>query len=232
MYYYNILTKKTFTKLSSIKAQWSDFKKFLSFFFKPLIWSRGKFRKLNINPKTLAVLQTASLLVLVLPIFFLRFFKNLLLGLWLVSFSVMFTLLHVPYISRSSLMKIQKFGNTWKRMRHNFFLTRELVEAGKLEPQPLFQWNRPKVPINRVLNSSILFDRWLRGLKFSKPIQFLNERVILKSNDDLPAVKTAVKCLSSLNKDYLKFNTQVMRELKRIQKSKLEKSKVTVKENK
>jgi hypothetical protein len=57
----------------------------------------------------------------------------------------------------------------------------------------------------------------MTGLKFSRPIQILVERVKLKEADDLPAVKTAARCLSSLNKDYSKFYSTVMKERKRLE---------------
>lgn len=104
------------------------------------------------------------------------------------------------------------------RWIHNFFLTWDLVNEGKAEAVPPFSnITKPKVPINRVLNSSVLFYRWMTGLKFSRPIQILVERVKLKEADDLPAIKTAAKCLSSLNKDYSIFYSQVIKERKRIE---------------
>lgn len=90
---------------------------------------------------------------------------------------------------------------------------------------------KPKVPNHRVLNSAILFDRWLRGLDFDRPIQFLTERTRKVSEDDLPAVKTAVKVLSSLNTEYRSFNIQVQKELKKVNKSK-KRRKVVSKVNK
>jgi len=105
------------------------------------------------------------------------------------------------------------------RWIHNFFLTWDLVNEGKAEAVPPFSnITKPKVPINRVLNSSVLFYRWMTGLKFSRPIQILVERVKLKEADDLPAIKTAAKCLSSLNKDYSIFYSQVIKERKRIER--------------
>jgi len=64
----------------------------------------------------------------------------------------------------------------------------------------------------------------MTGLKFSRPIQILVERVKLKESDDLPAIKTAAKCLSSLNKDYSKFHSKVMKDLKRLKQEAKEKS--------
>jgi hypothetical protein len=64
----------------------------------------------------------------------------------------------------------------------------------------------------------------MTGLKFSRPIQILVERVKLKEADDLPAIKTAEKCLSALNKDYASFHSQVMKERKRILQEKKVKS--------
>jgi hypothetical protein len=58
------------------------------------------------------------------------------------------------------------------------------------------------------------------GMKTNRPVQLLVDRVKLRSEDELPAVKTAEKCLSSLNKDYNLFNKKVKSELKRIRKLK------------
>jgi len=82
---------------------------------------------------------------------------------------------------------------------------------------------KPKKPIPRVLNSSLLFSRWMLGMKTNRPIQLLVDRVKSKSDDELPAVITAEKCLSSLNKDYNSFNSKIKAELKAIQKLKVKK---------
>jgi hypothetical protein len=65
----------------------------------------------------------------------------------------------------------------------------------------------------------------MMGLKFDRPIQILTDRVKLRSEDELPAVKTAEKCLSTLCKEYAVYNTTVKRELKLIAKVKKEKLK-------
>jgi len=87
------------------------------------------------------------------------------------------------------------------------------------QPSPIgVNINKPKKPIPRVLNSALLFSRWMLGLKTNRPIQLLVDRVRSSQDDELPAVKCAEKCLSSLNKDYNRFNRKVKSELKRIQK--------------
>jgi hypothetical protein len=64
------------------------------------------------------------------------------------------------------------------------------------------------------------------GLKTNRPVQLLVDRVRSISEDELPAVKTAERALSFLNKDYNRFNRKVKSEMKRIQKlKKLQKNK-------
>jgi hypothetical protein len=46
----------------------------------------------------------------------------------------------------------------------------------------------------------------MRGLKTNRPLQILTERVKSLSEDELPAIKTAEKFLSSVNKDYRQFH--------------------------
>lgn len=58
------------------------------------------------------------------------------------------------------------------------------------------------------------------GMKTNRPVQLLVDRVKVRSEDELPAVKTAEKCLSSLNRDYNLFNRKVKGDLKRLQKLK------------
>jgi len=217
MKYYFILTKRTWTPMRSISGLWFNFLKILSLIFRPLIWSNNKFKSLGINPRYTAVLATASLLAVILPVLVFKLIKNMWITLWLVSLSLVLTLFGYPYINKSVRYRLKYFGNTVKRWKHNFFLTWDLVNSGKAQAQtPFSNWNRPKVPINRVLNSAILFDRWLRGLKFDRPIQFLVERVKSSSEDELPAVKTAERVLSSLNKDYNSWNSKVKKEIKKI----------------
>jgi len=217
MKYYFILTKKTWTPIKTISGLWGNFLKILSLIFRPLVWSNNKFKSLGINPRYTAVLATASLLAVILPVLVFKFIKNLWIALWLVLLSLVSSLFGYPYINRSLRSIFKYYGSTLRRWKHNFILTWDLVNAGKAQAQPPFaNWNRPKVPINRVLNSAILFDRWLRGLKFDRPIQFLVERVKSSSEDELPAVKTAEKVISSLNKDYNSWNSKVKKELKKI----------------
>jgi hypothetical protein len=83
--------------------------------------------------------------------------------------------------------------------------------------------DKPKKPINRVLNSSLLFSRWMLGMKTNRPIQLLVDRVRSRSDDELPAVKTAEKCLSKLLKEYNSFNSKIKAEQKRVQKLKIKK---------
>lgn len=100
-----------------------------------------------------------------------------------------------------------------------------MVRAGQAQPSPIgINFNKPKKPINRVLNSALLFSRWMLGLKTNRPIQLLVDRVRTQQADELPAVKTAEKVLSSLNMDYNRFNRKVKSELKRIRKLKTSKN--------
>lgn len=79
---------------------------------------------------------------------------------------------------------------------------------------PIEGWVPTKKPIPRQLNSALLFSRWLLGMKTNKPIQLLVDRVRTLSDDELPAIKTAEKVLSSLSKEYNVFNQKVKQEIK------------------
>jgi hypothetical protein len=103
LFYYKKLTKKTFTKPSGLWTILVDFTKFLRFLSFPLLWSRGFFKKSGINPRYIAILQVASSLVIILPIFLYKFLRSFLLTLWLASISVIFILFQIPYISKRVL---------------------------------------------------------------------------------------------------------------------------------
>jgi hypothetical protein len=77
MKYYFILTKRTWTPIKTISGLWGNFLKILSLIFRPLIWSNNKFKSLGVNPKYTAVLATASLLAVILPVLVFKFIKNL-----------------------------------------------------------------------------------------------------------------------------------------------------------
>jgi hypothetical protein len=93
------------------------------------------------------------------------------------------------------------------------------VDSGYASPMPI-TIERTKKPIARVLNSSLLFSRWMLGMKTLRPVQLLVDRVRILSDDELPAIKTAEKLLCHYKKDYKVFHTNLKRELKRIQDSK------------
>jgi hypothetical protein len=84
---------------------------------------------------------------------------------------------------------------------------------------------RAKKPIPRVLNSALLFSRWMLGMKTNRPIQLLVDRVRILSDDELPAIKTAEKFLYHHNLEYKRYHKRVKSEIKRIHDLKLAKRK-------
>jgi len=195
----------------------------LKFILSPFVWSKKKFENLGLNPKYTAVLATATASVVVIPLLILSFLRATRLWIILLFISGVGILFGVPYISKSFYNKIRYFWNTIKRNYHNFILQWELSSAGYAHPSPITLMEKPKKPIPRVLNSSLLFSRWMLGMKTNRPIQLLVDRVTSRSDDELPAVKTAEKCLSSLSKDYNSFNSKIKAELKAIQKLRVKK---------
>jgi hypothetical protein len=134
-----------------------------------------------------------------IPLLFLTFLRAVRFGilLWIIS-GVCF-IFGFPYVSNKIIDRVVNWRTTFKRWYHNFFLNWELVRTGYAQPSPIENRSKPKRPIPRVLNSSLLFSRWMLGMKTNRPVQLLVDRVKLRSEDELPAVKTAEKCLSSLN---------------------------------
>jgi len=112
--------------IKTISGLWGNFLKIVNLIFRPLIWSNNKFKSLGLNPRYTAVLATASLLVVILPVLIFKFIKNLWIALWLVLLSFVLSLFGYPYINRSSRSIFKYYGSTLKRWKHNFFLTWEL----------------------------------------------------------------------------------------------------------
>jgi hypothetical protein len=224
-FYYYKLIKSSWTPLRSFRDLWISYWKLFKFLLRPNIWSNSKFKKLGTDPKYTAVLTTATVSVITIPLLILSFLRavRLWILLWLISgFGCLFGF---SYISNFVIGKVLSLRNTIRRAIHNFFLNWELVRAGQAQPSPIgINFNKPKKPINRVLNSALLFSRWMLGLKTNRPIQLLVDRVRTQQADELPAVKTAEKVLSSLNMDYNRFNRKVKSELKRIRKLKSSKN--------
>lgn len=224
-YYYNTLVKKSWTPTRSFTDLFKSYSKLFKFIIFPLIWTNKKLESLRLNKQYSALLTGATVSVLSVPLLLLAFLRAVRVWIVLWILSGVGVLLGFPYISKTFHWKVSEWRNTLNRMIHNFFLNWELVKAGKAKPSPITLYEKPKRPIPRVLNSSLLFSRWMLGLKLNRPVQLLVDRVKVRSEDELPAVKTAEKVLSSLNRDYNRFNQKVKSELKRIQKLKKSKRK-------
>lgn len=224
-FYYMKLVKSSWTTIRSISDLVNSYRKLFYFVRFPSIWGKNKLKVLGLNPQYTALLTGATVSVISWPIILISFLRAVRMWMLLWIISGVCWLLGFPYIMNKTIGKVLNLGNTLKRVIHNFLLNWELVEAGYAEPSPI-TIERPKKPINRVLNSALLFSRWMLGLKTNRPVQLLVDRVKSRSEDELPAVKTAEKALSFLNKDYNRFNRKVKSEMKRIQKlRKLQRSK-------
>lgn len=219
-YYYLVLVKNSWVTSRSLRDLCYSYFKLFRFILAPMIWTNRKMKALNLNNQYTAVLATATVGFISLPILFLAFLRAVRLGflLWIIS-GVCF-ILGFPYVSNKVIDRVLNIRTTLKRWYHNFFLNWELVRSGYAQPSTIENRSRPKKPISRVLNSSLLFSRWMLGMKTNRPVQLLVDRVKTRSDDELPAVKTAEKCLSFLNQDYNLFNRKVKSDLKRLQKLK------------
>jgi len=222
-FYYKKLVKSSWTSVRSLSDLMNSYLKLFYFILKPFVWSKKKMISLGLNPKYTAVLATATVSVVAIPLLFLSFLRALRVWMLLLFVSMVGCLFGAPYISNIFVRKFSNIWNTLKRNYHNFILHWELVKAGYAQPSPITLMEKPKKPIPRVLNSSLLFSRWMLGMKTNRPIQLLVDRVKSRSDDELPAIKTAEKCLSKLLKEYNSFNSKIKAEQKRIQKLKVKK---------
>nr|UPW42138.1 MAG: putative RNA dependent RNA polymerase [Xinjiang mito-like virus 46] len=222
-FYYSKLTKSSWTSYSSLRELIISYWKLFLFILAPQLWSKNKMKSLGLDIKYTAVLTTATVSIISIPLLILSLLRAIRVWtvLWIVS--GVGSLFGFAYISKYFVLKFYDINNRIKRWFHNFLLNKELVDAGYASPMP-FTVERAKKPINRVLNSSLLFSRWMLGMKTLRPIQLLVDRVRILSDDELPAIKTAEKFLYHHNKEYKQYHQKVKSEMKRIHD--LKKSKV------
>jgi len=187
----------------------------LSYSKSPWIWSTKKFEnsvKLP-APKYMAVLTTASLWNLLLPMLLVKWIKGVLRGVYFILVDSL--------INTKEFMDVQlQFAMENPLLIAKIWLKTKFPRAdGNFEAEFHFNLgNSPAVAAN-VYDSSYSntmsgqFFNWVLSLKLMKPMQIINTRFGKATSEDdmMPVVKTADKVLSKLHKDYQSFSSMQKR---------------------
>jgi hypothetical protein len=182
----------------------------LSYSQSPWIWSSKKFEKAVKlpAPKYMAVLTTASLWNLLLPLLFFKWIKGFIRGVYFILVD--------SFINTKEFMDVQlQFAMENPFLVAKLWLKQKFPKAdGDFEAAFHFELgNSPAVAAN-VYDSSYSntmsgqFFNWVLSLKLMKPMQIINTRFSKRTSEDdmMPVVKTAVTVLSKLHKDYRTYS--------------------------
>jgi len=183
----------------------------LSYSKSPWIWSARKFDnavKLP-APEYMAVLTTASLWNLLLPLLLFEWIKGFSRGVYFIFVDSL--------INTKEFMDVQlQFAMENPLLVAKLWLKERFPRAdGNFEAE--FHWNlgnSPAVAAN-VYDSSYSntmsgqFFNWVLSLKLMKPMQIINTRFSKSTGEDdmMPVVKTAVIVLSKLHSEYRSFSS-------------------------
>jgi len=121
-FYYDKLVKSSWTPLRSFRDLWISYWKLFRFMLRPNIWSKKKFKSIGNDPKYTAVLTTATVSVITIPLLILAFLRAVRFWILLWFISLVGCLFGLPYISNFVIGKTLSLRNVIKRAIHNFFL--------------------------------------------------------------------------------------------------------------
>nr|UJQ92563.1 MAG: putative RNA-dependent RNA polymerase [Mitoviridae sp.] len=178
----------------------------LSYSKSPWIWSAEKFEKqVKLpKPKYMAVLTTASLWNLLLPLLFYKWIKGVLRGVYFIFVDSL--------INTKEFMDVQlQFAMENPLLIAKLWLKEKFPRSdGNFEAAFHFELgNSPAVAAN-VYDSSFSntmsgqFFNWVLSLKLQKPMQIINTRFGKATGEDdmMPVVKTSVSMLSKLHSEF------------------------------
>lgn len=195
-YFYKI---KSSTKLThkSIRDLALSYFKLFNFIRYPLIWNPKKLSKIELEASYAAVLTSATIWSLSFPLLLVIFTRSLLWAFFLWFLSWLFLIFNF----------------------HFYILYRDLWNYSKLNNPRLFRFLVSKFGgLHFFLTMPPLFSQWMLEQKTLRPVQLLTERVKSRSDDDLPAVKTADKFLCSVNSEYSSYQREIKITLKKTYK--------------
>jgi hypothetical protein len=159
-------------------------------------------------PEYMAALTTATLLNLLIPLLLVKWIKGVVRGIYFIAVdSLLNTKDHMDIQLQFAMERPVLVFKCW--LREKFPRSDGSFEAA-------FHWelgNSPAVA-NNIYDASYSrtmsgqFFNWVLSLKLQKPMQLINTRFAKKVNgedDMMPVVKTAVSCLSKLDKRLAKY---------------------------
>nr|UIW13825.1 MAG: RNA-dependent RNA polymerase [Rhizoctonia solani mitovirus 53] len=212
-----ILRKALFTFRAIVSSGESSLRVF-EYSRKPYIWSKEKFENLLLQtPENTATLAMASGSVILFPV---------LLWYWLsASCTGLFLYLVSKALGRAKAdpLYLEAFKHPLQYLRMKWDLLKyaefNLVKAWNTPVgRPLFDGlTVRRVNIHRTI---LMFQGWFSRVKLSKPMQLLNLRFTKVrpwelEGDSLPAVKTAERCLSSVDPAFGRYYSDIRRDLKK-----------------
>ncbi|QDW65417.1 putative RNA-dependent RNA polymerase [Rhizoctonia solani mitovirus 27] len=209
-YYYHKLSRRSHLTLRSLLDLGHSSLAVLKYSQSPWIWSAKKFEnavKLP-APEYMALLTTATLFNLLLPLLLYKWVKGVVRGLYFIAVdSLLNTKDHMDVQLQFAMENPVLVFKCW--LQQKFPRSDGSFEAA-------FHWelgNSPAVAAN-IYDSSYSrtmsgqFFNWVLSLKLQKPMQLINTRFAKKvtgEDDMMPVVKTAVKCLSKLDNRLAKY---------------------------
>lgn len=217
-YFEKLILRKALFSFRAIVSSGESAIRVFEYTRKPYIWSQEKFDTLLVHtPENTATLAMASGSVILFPV---------LLWYWLsASFTGIFLYLITKALGRAKAdpLYLEAFKHPLQYLRMKWDLLKyaefNLIKAWNTPVgRPLFQGlTVRKVDIHRTF---LMFHGWLSRVKLSKPMQLLNIRFTKVrpwelEGDCLPAVRTAERCLSSVDPAFGRYYSDIRRDLKK-----------------
>lgn len=225
---HKILKKSLYSFNSIVSAGESAIRAF-SFSRKPFLWSSEKFENLlTQTPENTATLAMASGSVILIPVLTWYWISATFSGI------VLYLLTKFLGYAKADPRELEVFKH-WKetsRMYWDLLHNIEVVKTGKWYwPWEFILFNQPLFKGLKKLNSFIFFkgtdihktvqtySNWLANVSSAKPIQILATRFEKVKpweleGDSLPAIRTAERCLSSLDPTLAKYFRQTREQVK------------------
>jgi len=212
-----ILRKALFTFGAIISSGESSIRVF-EYSRKPYIWSKEKFRNLMLQtPENTATLAMASGSVILFPVLLWYWLSASITGVFLFIISKALGRAKAdPLYLEAFKHPLQYLRMKWDLLKYAEF---NLIKAWNTPVgRPLFDGlTVRKVNIHRTI---LMFQGWFSRVKLSKPMQLLNIRFTKVrpwelEGDSLPAVKTAERCLSSVDPAFGRYYSDIRKDLKK-----------------
>jgi hypothetical protein len=217
-YFEKLILRKALFTFGAIVSSGESALRVFGYARKPYIWSSDRFNNLiKQTPENTATLAMASSSVILFPVLLWYWLSATFTGFFLYVVSVTLGRAKAdPLYLEAFKHPLQYIRMKWDLLKWAEF---DLIKAYNTPVgRPLFDGlTVRRVDIHRTI---LMFQGWVSRVKLSKPMQLLNLRFTKVKpweleGDSLPAVRTAERCLSSVDPAFGRYYSDIRKDLKK-----------------